>query len=393
MAGHSAVDAAIAQFEVTEGLLKTLVRKSYNGAYGGQYQANSLIQTSLISEMVRAHVAYTKLKGLGAEDRVVTPEKQQLFRTVVGIRHVPNAFSMGQDGTVRSFCDECDCKLVPGPKWYHKPGTHSDLCRSHFDKLPNEKTQEEYIVVENADSLGLGKDNYHVDQGKLIKARELLEIFGVDLKMGEAREMVRDHGMPQAVHRHTVHTWGLGATCRTEGTTPPAGGGVLAQRGVLAQVDYLTDVVAYYYHAPDADGNFLSYWKLQRFDSKGDPVEGPLADLPVESEANPIFADVYPQILATVRAAEAWIASGEAQAQEYELRETVQLASDRRWLTRVQCGYPDKARAFHVDESGQATEFNPGSPRSILTVNYEKAEPGEDPPTRAYLRELEPVVS
>lgn len=369
-----AVDNAVSQFQVTEGVLKTLVKKSYNGAYGGQYQANELIQTTLISEMCRGHGSYTKLKELGAEDRVVTPEKQKLFRTVVAIRHVPNAFSMGQDGTVRGWCDECSCKLVPGPKWYHQPGTHSDLCKNHHGKLSSAAKQEAYVIVENADSLEQGKASYRVDQGKLLKARELLEIFGVDLAMGEAREIVREFGAPKGVHRHTVHTWALGATYRAE------------------DGDYLTDVVTYYYQHPDAEGHFGTYWKIQRFNSKGDLVAGPLADLPIEADANPIFADAYAKIVATVRAAEAWIANGEAQAQEYELRETVQLANDKRWFTRVQCRYPDKALAFHVDESGQAMEFDPGSPRSVRTVNYELAEPAEDPPTRANLRELEPAA-
>lgn len=371
-----AADKAVAQFEVAEGVLKAMVKKAYDGTHGGQFQSSTLVQTTLISEMVRAHGAYTKLKELGEEERILTPERQKLLRTVIGMRHVPNAFDLGVDGSVRGWCDVCSCKLAPGPKWYHKPGSHSDLCRKCVDKLPSEGAEEEYIIVEKADSLGAGKQSYHIDQGKLLKAREMLEIFGVDLKMGEAREMARENGTPKAMQLHTIHTWGLGATYRAE------------------DGDYLTDVIAYYYQVPSADGSFLSYWKIQRFDSKGDPVEGPLADLPVEAVANPIFADSYVKIVAAVRAAEIWISEGDrgAQAQEYELRETVQLENGKMWFTNVRCRYPDKALAFHVDETGQATEFNPGSPRSTRTVNYELTEAVKDPPTRACLRELEPLA-
>mmetsp|Transcript_76030 Transcript_76030/g.211278 ORF Transcript_76030/g.211278 Transcript_76030/m.211278 type:complete len:591 (+) Transcript_76030:74-1846(+) len=66
-------------------------------------------------------------------------------------------------------CDECRKGLYRGGDWYHKPGTHKDLCASHWGKL-DEDHRRDFVNVLSEIDLGDQQDEY-ILQAKTYFAR------------------------------------------------------------------------------------------------------------------------------------------------------------------------------------------------------------------------------
>jgi Ca2+-binding EF-hand superfamily protein len=78
-----------------------------------------------------------------------------------------------QDGAVQGGCDVTgNGPLTPGPDWYHKPGSSSDLCKEAFDGYEGED-KAQYILIDTKEKLGADLDNYGVDFSNLVSRDKL----------------------------------------------------------------------------------------------------------------------------------------------------------------------------------------------------------------------------
>lgn len=91
---------------------------------------------------------------------------------------------MGEEVKCLGVCSETDINLLPGPNWYHKPGTSDDLCKEEFDKYEGED-KSQFILIDTKEKLGAELEEYLLDFSNLASRDKLAKNLeeGGDLDM------------------------------------------------------------------------------------------------------------------------------------------------------------------------------------------------------------------